>query len=264
MSQDNKLRTTFNKVAELYDLVRPHYPEQLFDSIVKVAQLHESAKLLEIGPGTGQATEPFAKRGYDITAVELGPDLADFTRDKLANYKKLKIITGAFEDINLGSSLFDLIYSATAFHWIKPEVKFSKSYNHLKSGGHLAIIHTNNVSAEKEDKFFYALQPIYKKYRPGGEHLDGVHVKLAEDLKADEYDENCFEQVFFRVYPLDVSYSAQKYVQLVNTYSSTILMKPEKRIRFLKEIEELIEKKFGGSIQKYFAMTLTLLRKKDY
>ncbi len=264
MSQDNKLRTTFNKVAELYDLVRPHYPEQLFDSIVKVAQLHESAKLLEIGPGTGQATEPFVKRGYDITAVELGSDLADFTRDKLAEYKNLKIITGAFENINLESTSFDLIYSATAFHWIKPEVKFYKPYNLLKSGGHLAIIHTNNVSAEKEDEFFYALQPIYKKYRPGGEDLDGVHVKLADDLKPDEYDENYFERVFFRVYPFDVSYSAKKYVQLVNTYSATILMKPEERISFFKEIEELIDEKFGGSVQKYFAMTLTLLRKKDY
>ncbi len=262
MSNDIELRNTFDKVSELYDLVRPHYPELLFDTIVKVVRLDEDAKLLEIGPGTGQATEPLVKRGYDITAVELGSNLAEFAREKLANYKNLKIITGAFEEINLESTSFDLIYSATAFHWIKPEVKFKKSYDLLKNGGYLAIIHTNHVSEEREDKFFYATQPIYNRYYPEEKDFN-VRVKLVEDLKLDKYDNKYFIPVFFKTFPLVVRYSASKYIQLLNTYSAVISMKPEQRIKFLKDIEELIDEKFGGSIQKHFAMGLTLLRKKD-
>ncbi len=263
MSKDKKLRTTFNKVAELYDLVRPHYPEQLFDTIVEIVQLQEDAKLLEIGPGTGQATEPLAKRGYDITAVELGSDLADFARDKLSKYKKLKIITGAFEEIKLESTSLDLIYSATAFHWIKPEIKFSKPYDLLKRGGHLAIIHTNHVSREKEDKFFYAIQPIYKKYKPGGKYDDEIRPILEEELKPDKYDKRFFELVFFKTYPLTIRYSASEFIQLLKTYSPTISMKAEERLKFLKEMEELINDEFDGSVEKHFAMSLSLLRKKD-
>jgi len=262
MNKNVDLRATFNKEAKLYDLVRPHYPKELFDSIIKITQIQDDAKLLEIGPGTGQATESFAKRGYEIIAVELGSELADVARKKFEKFQNVKIITGAFEDIELSPSSFDLVYSATAINWVKPEVKFSKPHKLLKNGGHLAIIHTNHVSDEKNDEFFLATQPIYKKYKPGGKYNDSLRLSLPSELKADEIDENLFTSIFFRVFPLVVQYSAKEYAQLLNTYSPTISMEPEQRTRFLKEIEKLIEEKFGGSIQKHFAMTLTIAKKK--
>ena len=263
MNKNIDLRTTFNKVTTLYDSVRPHYPEQLFDNLIKIVQLQKDAKLLEIGPGTGQATKPFIKRGFDITAVELGNDLADFVRDKFADNNNFKVIKGAFENIDLEAKSFDLIYSATAFHWIKPEIKFSKPYKILKKDGHLAIIHTNHVSKEKKDKFFYACQPIYKKYKPGGKYNDKLKPILEKELKPKEYDNNFFEQVLFETYSVDIIYSADEYIHLLNTYSPTISMEVEQRKKFLNEIKELINEEFGGSIEKHFAMSLTLLRKKD-
>jgi ubiquinone/menaquinone biosynthesis C-methylase UbiE len=263
MSENVKLRTTFNNVSSLYDSVRPNYPEQLFDDLIETVQLQKDAKLLEIGPGTGQATKPFVKRGFNITAVELGNNLADFVRKKFADNNNFKVITGAFENIDLKDKSFDLIYSATAFHWIKSEIKFSKPYEILKKGGHLAIIHTNHVSKEKEDKFFYACQPIYKKYKPGGKYNDKLKPILEKELKPKEYDNNFFEQVLFETYPVDISYSADEYIKLLNTYSPTLSMETEQRNKFLNEIKELINNKFDGNIEKNFAMSLTILRKKD-
>ena len=154
-SKDINLRTTFNNEAELYHAVRPRYPEDLFDALVRTAQLRDGAKLLEIGPGTGQATEPLTKRGYEITAVELGTGLAEVARKALEKYKNVEIITGAFEEVELPPESFDLVYAATAFHWVKPEVKFSKSHKLLKAGGHLVIIGTHHVSDEAGDEFFF-------------------------------------------------------------------------------------------------------------
>jgi len=263
MKKDINLRTTFNNEAELYHAIRPRYPEELFVTLVKNAQLQSGAKLLEIGPGTGQATEPLAKRGYDITAIEIGADLAKVAQKVLARYANVKIITGAFEDVELQSESFDLVYAATAFHWIKPEVKFSKPHKLLKERGHLAIIGTTHVSNEKGDEFFFASQPIYKKYKPGGKHDDNFRLKRADELKADEVDKNLFAPVFFHSFPLVVPFSAKEYAQLLNTYSPTISMEPDQRAGFLEEIEKLIEEKFGGSIQKHFAMTLTIAKKKS-
>jgi len=175
--------------------------------------------LLEIGPGTGQATEPLAKRGYDITAVELGSDLAEVARKHLADYKNVKVITGAFEEVAFEQQTFDLIYAATAFHWIKPEVKFSKPHKILKDSGHLAIIGTNHVSDENGDEFFFASQPIYKRYKPGGKHDGNFRLKRVDELTADEVDENLFTPIFFHAFPHIVSYSAKEYAQLLNTYS---------------------------------------------
>lgn len=263
MKKDINLRATFNNEAELYYAVRPRYPEKLFDALVENAELQEGAKLLEIGPGTGQATEPLAKRRYDITAIELGTDLAEVARKTLGKYKNVDIMTGAFEDVELLPQSFDLVYAATAFHWIKPEVKFIKPRKLLKEKGYLAVIGTNHVSDEKSDEFFFASQSIYKKYRPGGNHNENFRLKHTTELQADEIDEKFFSPLFFHAFPLVVTYSAKEYAQLLNTYSPTLSMEPDKRAGFLEEIEKLIEEKFGDHIQKHFAMTLTMAKKKS-
>ncbi|WP_392475982.1 hypothetical protein [Nostoc sp. C110] len=68
----SQLRSTFNQVALLYDQVRPGYPEALFDDVVSLSRINPGGRILEIGCGTGQATVPFARRGYRILCIELG------------------------------------------------------------------------------------------------------------------------------------------------------------------------------------------------
>ena len=108
-SKDIGLRTIFNNEAELYHAIRPRYPEKLFDALARAAQLPRGADLLEIGSGTGQATKPLSKRGYNIIAVEFGAELAEVARKYLQKYKNARIITGAFEDIALSPGSFVLV-----------------------------------------------------------------------------------------------------------------------------------------------------------
>ncbi|PIS39024.1 MAG: SAM-dependent methyltransferase [Candidatus Nealsonbacteria bacterium CG08_land_8_20_14_0_20_43_11] len=263
MNKDINLRTAFNSEAELYHAIRPCYPQVLFDTLVKTTHLQDKARLLEIGLGTGQATMPFAERGYIITAIELGLDLAGVARDVLKKYKNVEIITGAFEDVELPSESFDLIYAATAFHWIKPEVRFTKSHKLLKPIGHLAIIHTNHVSDKAGDRFFNASQPIYDKYTPKNKDDEKFRLPHTADLKPSEVDENFFEPLFFKAFPMVIRYTADEYVKLLSTYSPTISMAPEMRIKFLQGISDLINQQFGGSIMKHYSMTLSIAKKKS-
>lgn len=92
-----RLRATFTEDAELYHRVRPGYPEGLFDDLVMLAALPRRGRVLEIGCGTGQATLPMAARGYPITAVELGPEMAALARRHLTAYPEVAIHTSAFE-----------------------------------------------------------------------------------------------------------------------------------------------------------------------
>ena len=66
--------TNFGQVAELYARSRPGYLPQVFDDLIRLSGLPEGGDILEIGPGTGQATVPLAERGYRVTGVE--PDAA--------------------------------------------------------------------------------------------------------------------------------------------------------------------------------------------
>lgn len=263
---DVSLRTTFNADVERYHAMRPTYPAALFEKLVTDTKLSKEAELLEIGPGTGQATQPLAERGYHITAVELGDDMAAKARGALADYPNVKIITGAFEDVDLPVAHYDLIYSATAIHWIKPEYKFTKPHKLLKPGGHLAIIHTEHVSDEQGDNFFFASQPIYQKYhtkdKPINKQGDFTLPRLKDLQPPEKIDEMLFSSESFTVFPMTLSYTAQEYADLLATYSPHLALPEDKRAGFLREIKALIDKDYGGTMTKHYGMTLTIVRKR--
>jgi len=261
MGISNSLKTTFDENPELYHSIRPRYPAALLDTLVNMAQLKDNSKLLEIGPGTGQATEFLAKHNFSIQGIELGQKLARFAQRELRKYKNVEIINGAFEEIELLPENYDLVFSATAFHWINPEVKYAKPYKILKSRGNLAIIETHHLSDSCGDLFFFASQPIYKKYCGKDCYDTGFHLKEITELSACNVDERFFKVVSFDVFPLVVNYSANEYLKLLNTYSDVLSLDIEKRKVFLNDIRNLIENDYNGQIAKYYGMSLTIANK---
>lgn len=260
MPGTSSLKHTFDEVALMYNEVRPRYPEELFHTLIDVAGLEMPCKLLEIGPGTGQATKPLAQKGFDITAVELGDSLTEVAKHELRDYKNVTILTGAFEDVILPAESFDLVYAATAFHWIDSSIKYVKSHNVLKNNGHLAIIHAHHVSDEKGDKFFNTSQPIYDRYG----YIDKLKApKLVKnsEIKPDVFDARLFLLIHFQIFPVIVTYTANSFVKLLNTFSNHLASDKETQRAFYSEIENLINDEFGGTIDKYFTMSLTVGRK---
>lgn len=260
MNQSNNLKHTFDEVALLYNEARPRYPDELFSALVDATHLHNDSKLLEIGPGTGQATKPLADRGFNITAIELGAALADVATYELRGYKNVQIITGAFEEITLPANSFDLILAATSFHWIDPALKYLKPHQLLKKKGHLAIIHTNHISDEKGDAFFNASQGIYDHYDFTDKHQK-PRLPNSEELKAIDMDERLFKLTHFQLFPVIITYSAKQFAALLNTFSNHLAAPKEVQQEFYEEIENLINNSFEGKIDKHFSMSLTIAEK---
>ncbi|HYX58713.1 MAG TPA: methyltransferase domain-containing protein, partial [Streptosporangiaceae bacterium] len=111
-----RLRRTFDAAAARYDRVRPEYPGALFDDLVALAGLKPGDHLLEVGCATGKATRPLARRGYRITCVELGTELAAVARQNLTGLE-VEVVQAAFEQWQAPHP-FGLVYAATAWHWI--------------------------------------------------------------------------------------------------------------------------------------------------
>jgi SAM-dependent methyltransferase len=78
------LRGGFGADAAVYQRTRPVCPPALFDDLMRLAGLAPGDRVLEIAPGTGQATVPLAERGLAVTAVELDPALAALAGTRLA------------------------------------------------------------------------------------------------------------------------------------------------------------------------------------
>jgi cyclopropane fatty-acyl-phospholipid synthase-like methyltransferase len=162
----NRLRTTFDEVADLYDRARPTYPEQAFDDLAELAGLRPGSRVLEIGCGTGQATLPLAQRGFAIVCVELGEQLAAVARRKLARFPAVEIVHACFEAWDGGDASFDAVVACTAFHWIAPDVRYAKSASLLRDGGALAVVATQHVLPADGDRFFAEVQEDYEAVVP--------------------------------------------------------------------------------------------------
>ena len=61
--EQRNLGRVFDEVPELYDRVRPAYPDELFADLVAVTGIDDRSAVLEVGCGTGQATRSLAALG---------------------------------------------------------------------------------------------------------------------------------------------------------------------------------------------------------
>src|SRR4051794_33625641 len=156
------LRATFEQVADLYDRARPNYPRQIVDDLASLAGLPPRARVVEIGCGTGQATVPLAERGYTLTGVELGAQLAAVTRRKLARFPNAEVINANFETWEPERVDFDAIVAFTAFHWISTDARYTRTAELLRDDGKLAIVSTSHVLPPDGDRFFVEVQNDYE------------------------------------------------------------------------------------------------------
>src|SRR5262249_7306379 len=132
----------FDSAADLYDRARPGYPAPVFEALAAFGDLRPGSRVLELGPGTGQATRPLAGRGYEVVAVELGAQLAERARRNLAAFPAVTVVNADFEGWPLPAEPFDLVLAATAFHWLDPATRVSKAAAALRPNGTLATIST--------------------------------------------------------------------------------------------------------------------------
>ena len=69
MPVDKGKEWTFNTVAELYEKIRPGYPDELYNAIFAYVPIDGASHAVEVGIGGGQATLPVLKTGCNVTAV---------------------------------------------------------------------------------------------------------------------------------------------------------------------------------------------------
>ena len=110
------------------------------DAVVANAAIGAGAAVLEIGCGTGQFTRQLAGRALNLTAIDIGVAMVQATRRNVAD-ASVRFQVCSFEDFT-DNGPFDLIVSATAFHWIDPQVGLVKAARLLRPGGWLALLTT--------------------------------------------------------------------------------------------------------------------------
>lgn len=253
------LRLKFNEDVLNYDKFRPTYTEQIFEDIINYSSMNESKKALEIGIGTGQATLPLLKIGCSVTAVELGGNSAEFVKMKYSDFAKFQVVNTDFESYDDPQNSYDLIYSATAFHWVKQDIGFVKIFDLLKHGGTVALFWNHPFINCEDDQLHLEIRKIYMKYKPS----DKIPVAFNED-KCQEYQNALssygFVDIVSKLYYKTRTLTGQEYISLLNTYSDHRALPEDIKVQLEQEISSTIDN-FDGKLHIYDTMDLYLARK---
>ncbi|MGH8980612.1 MAG: class I SAM-dependent methyltransferase [Acidimicrobiales bacterium] len=134
-------RLVFGEDPELYDQARPGYADAVVDSVLAYGGIAPArCEAVEIGAGTGKATEAFAARGIRIRAIEPDPAMARVGARRCASYPEVSFHQSSFEEWVGAAHSVDLVFSGQAWHWVRPEVRAKKAANLLRTPGTLACM----------------------------------------------------------------------------------------------------------------------------
>jgi SAM-dependent methyltransferase len=258
------LRRTFDGIAGRYQEARPEYPGELYTALVSLAGLRpETGALCEVGPGSGKATLPLARRGFRITCVELGAALAEEARHNLAGFPRVTVVNADFESWRPASPEgFGLVFAATAWHWIDPGVRYRKAWELLKPGGHLAFWEAVHVVPDGGDPFFREIQDVYDEINEGMSAGSGFATpESLADSAAEIEATGLFTGVAVRRFDWEIRYTAESYIRLLDTFSGHIAMADWQRDRLYGEIRRRLAARPDGLVRRHWGTVLNVARK---
>ena len=178
-----EFRKIFDTIPEQFDRYRPRYSAELFSDLIAYIDLTPEKTVLELGPGTGQATDPILETGCDYHAIELGAHLCEKMKQKYGTYPNFHLVNDDFITYDFGRQRFDLIYSAATIQWIPEEIAFEKTFGLLKPGGTLAMMLTKGDYRTPNEALYQKIQEIYSAYfRPSVDANLGMEMRSITDM----------------------------------------------------------------------------------
>jgi len=264
---EREYREHFDAIVDTYDKIRPSYPSAIFTDIAEYCGANAGKTALEIGAGTGKATADMLDAGYDVMAVELGADMSAFLRERFGERDDFRVITSAFEDAQLPTNAFDLVYAASAFHWIDAEVGCPKVLRILRDGGTLAMFRYNAPPADG-DALYEEMQEAYKRFfhqpykRPQRitetEYSSpaGIH----KGFRCEPLENYGFRDVTMKFYYNSRTFTTDEYIMMLDTFSDHIVLPDDDRAALYAGVRSAIER-HGGRITVDYAFQLYMARK---
>lgn len=264
MASVNGLAETFDSESALYDKMRPGYADGLYQAIFAYIDIGADSRVAEVGSGSGQATKPLLDRGCKHTAIEWGGNLSALLKEKYRGYDGLEVITGRFEDVKAEENAYDLVFSATAFHWIPEETGYRKVYSMLRPGGAFARFANHPFPCRDNSALAADIERLYDEYYYPYYNRERSAVTEYSQAEADAVAKIAgrygFEDIRCRLFRRERSFTADEYLLLLSTYSDHIAIEKTVREKFFAGIREAINA-HGGILTISDTMDLQLARK---
>ena len=262
LRRPSQLAAAFDRAADTYD-ARPGYPDDVYALLRDRCGLAADVRVLEIGPGAGQATLPLIAAGARVVAVEPGPALAEVLCKRVPD-DRLSITVSSFEAVDLPDASFDLVASATAFHWIDPHVGVVKASRLLRDGGWLALWWTIWGDEGRPDPFHEALEPILREKAPQlvGEHMSAQAFVGDIDARMTAIEQSGgfgpAERTLIRWEGVHDPVGLRR---MFSTFAAWIALPDDLREEVLDDVERLAKQRFAGVVRRPYQTLVYLAQR---
>lgn len=255
-------RRFFGSDPESYDSARPGHAGEVYEILRERCELRVGSHVLEIGPGTGQASRRLLDLGADpLVAVEPDPALASYLRVSLGD--KIDVRVAALEDVELPAGAFDVAAAASSFHWVEEPVGLTKLFGALRPGGWVALWWTLFGDDERPDPFRRAVDHLFEDIPHGPSAATEGRPSFALDSERRQAALTAagFEQLSHDRFQWTSSWDTAGIRALFSTFSPISSLEPERRQEFLDSVARIAEGDFGGRVEKPLVTSLYTGRK---
>lgn len=251
------LGRVFDEVPDLYDRMRPGYPDEMFTDLAGITAIADHARVLEVGCGTGQATRSLAALGYRVTAIEPGTGMAALARRHLAAFPDVEIETSTFEEWDDRGRRYGILVAAAAWHWVDPSIGWRRAHDVLDPGGWMALLGHVVVRRPGEPEVYAQTADLHERYAPG--NPDWGHPPLEADVRTTdsgwglvEDPGDLFGPTVVRWYPTVQWLDGGGFADLLRSQSPYRRLDPGAREPLLDAIAERIRTRMGDRVARRY------------
>ena len=246
-------RSVYEAQSSAYASVRPQYPEVLFETIEDVwSERNEGVpSVLEVGPGSGQATAQMADRGWQIEAFEPGPMLADEARNRCMTYDTVSVFTSEFETAEFDAGSFDVVAAATSWHWVDPAISYHQAHKALRRDGLLALWWNAHVNYVATSHPWHTVIQAYKEIAPELASLPALTPDRSDYDPISEIERSeLFATPSEHSWNFELRYTVPNFLRLVRTYASHSTLSEDQLEALDTEIQRAVETRHDGTVLK--------------
>jgi SAM-dependent methyltransferase len=255
-------RRLFGADPAAYDAARPGHAERVYDVLVERCGLRPGAPVLEVGPGTGQATRPLLELGArPLVAIEPNRALADHLGEWAGERVEVRVV--ALEDARLEPEAFELAVAASSFHWVTPEKGLATIFRALEPGGWWAMWWTLFGDHDRPDAFALATEPLLTDLRrspSSGRPRRAPHA-LDSEARIAELHAAGFTTVEHEVVGWSSTWDANGIRALYATFSPIARLPETEREAVLDGVARVAELEFGGRVERPLFTSLWTARR---
>ncbi len=251
----------YSAAAANYDRGRPPYPQAVVDDLVSRTAIGPASRILEIGSGPGTATQRLAPLGCTIDCVEPNPRFVEIARRRFRDHPNIRIHHCTFEAYEHRSGDVHVVLAATSMHWVSRDIAFAKSAQLLRSSGYLALLWNHELQPTETDAA--AIAAIYARHAPGlfpTESDAQIEAKL-ESIGTWISGSGYFAEPRLGCIASTVCYSAQRYLDALQSYSPYLQLDALARENLLRSIGDYVAAQKAGAIDLRYLTGLHVARK---